>query len=421
MISIPKGMKDILPSDSGKWQYIEDKFRTVAEKYGFSELRTPMVEHTELFARGIGDTTDVVQKEMYSFVISDRSLTLKPEGTAGVVRSFIENKLYAAGLPAKYFYITPCYRYEKMQKGRQREFHQFGIEIFGSDNMLADAEVILLAYDFLTSVGIDDVKLKINSIGCRNCRSTYRKALQDFLRPVYDQLCDTCKGRFEKNPMRILDCKDPDCKKLVQGAPVMLDYLDDDCRNAFERLKELLDIYGIPYEVDPGIVRGLDYYTKTAFEFVSDKLGSQSTVCGGGRYDHLVEELGGPATPGVGFGLGIERLLLILEASGIELPGSNTPDVLVCGLGASAQKASLKLAAELRESGMSVITDVMERSLKAQMKYADRLGARFVVVIGEDELSKGSAVLRNMADSSQEDVKLEDLKEKLSKLLSEIR
>ena len=421
MISIPKGMKDILPTDSGKWQYIEDKFRTVAAKYGFSELRTPMVEHTELFARGIGDTTDVVQKEMYSFVISDRSLTLKPEGTAGVVRSFIENKLYAAGLPAKYFYITPCYRYEKMQKGRQREFHQFGIEIFGSDNMLADAEVILLAYDFLTSVGIEDVKLKINSIGCRNCRSTYRKALQDFLRPVYDQLCDTCKSRFEKNPMRILDCKDPDCKKLVQGAPVMLDYLDDDCRKAFERLKELLDIYDIPYEVDPGIVRGLDYYTKTAFEFVSDKLGSQSTVCGGGRYDHLVEELGGPATPGVGFGLGIERLLLILEASGIEIPGSKAPDVLVCGLGASAQKAALKLAAELRAGGTSVITDVMERSLKAQMKYADRLGARFVVVIGEDELSKGSAVLRSMADSSQEDVKLEDLKEKISKLLSEIR
>ena len=414
-------MKDILPSDSGKWQYIEDKFRTVAAKYGFSELRTPMVEHTELFARGIGDTTDVVQKEMYSFVISDRSLTLKPEGTAGVVRSFIENKLYAAGLPAKYFYITPCYRYEKMQKGRQREFHQFGVEIFGSDNMLADAEVILLAYDFLTSVGIDDVKLKINSIGCRNCRSAYRKALQDFLRPVYDQLCDTCKGRFEKNPMRILDCKDPDCKKLVQGAPLMLDYLDEDCRNAFEKLKELLNIYGIPYEVDPGIVRGLDYYSKTAFEFVSDKLGSQSTVCGGGRYDHLVEELGGPDTPGVGFGLGIERLLLILEASGTEIPGSKVPDVLVCGLGESAQKAALKLASELRTAGMSVITDVMERSLKAQMKYADRLDVRYVVVIGENELANGSAVLRNMADSSQEDVKLEDLKEKLAKLLSEIR
>ena len=418
MISIPKGMKDVLPSDSGKWQYIENKFRDVAAKYGFTEIRTPMVESTEVFARGIGDTTDVVQKEMYSFVISDRSLTLKPEGTAGIVRSFIENKLYAAGLPAKYYYITPCYRYEKMQKGRQREFHQFGIEIFGSDNMLADAEVILLAYDFLTSVGIDDVKLKINSIGCRNCRSLYRKALQDFLRPVYDQLCDTCKGRFEKNPMRILDCKDPDCKKLVQGAPVMLDYLDDDCRNAFDKLKEILDIYGIPYEVDPGIVRGLDYYTKTAFEFVSDKLGSQSTVCGGGRYDHLVEELGGPDTPGVGFGLGIERLLLILEASGTDIPGNKAPDVLVCGLGSGAQETALRMAAELRKNGLSVITDVMERSLKAQMKYADRLDARYVVVIGEDELARGSAVLRSMEDSSQEEVKLDDLKDKLEKLLS---
>ena len=414
-------MKDILPADSGKWQYIENKFRSTAAKYGFSEIRTPMVENTDLFARGIGDTTDVVQKEMYSFVISDRSLTLKPEGTAGVVRSFIENKLYAAGLPAKYFYITPCYRYEKMQKGRQREFHQFGIEVFGSDNMLADAEVILLAYDFLTSVGIDDVKLKINSIGCRNCRAEYRKALQDFLRPVYDQLCDTCKSRFEKNPMRILDCKDPNCKKLVQGAPVMLDYLDEDCRNAFEKLKELLDVYGIPYEVDTGIVRGLDYYTKTAFEFVSDKLGSQSTVCGGGRYDHLVAELGGPDTPGVGFGLGIERLLLILEASGIDIPGNSAPDVLVCGLGENAQNAALKLASDLRNSGLCVITDVMNRSLKAQMKYADRLGSRYVVVIGEDELAKGSAVLRSMADSSQEDVKLGELKDKLTGLISKIR
>ena len=285
MISIPKGMKDVLPADSAKWQFVEELFRKTAEKYGFIEIRTPMVEHTELFARGIGDTTDVVQKEMYTFEISERSLTLKPEGTAGVVRSFIENKLYAEGLPAKYYYITPCYRYEKMQKGRQREFHQFGIELFGSSNMLADAEVILLAYDFLKSVGLDDVKLHINSIGCKNCRAEYRKALQDFLRPDLDKLCDTCKGRFDKNPMRILDCKSPECKKIAEGAPRMLDYLDDECRIAFEDLKKLLDIYGVPYEVDPGIVRGLDYYTKTAFEFVSDKLGAQSTVCGGGRYD----------------------------------------------------------------------------------------------------------------------------------------
>ena len=402
-------MKDVLPSESYKWQFIEDKFRQTAEKYGFSEIRTPMVESTELFARGIGDTTDVVQKEMYSFVISDRSLTLKPEGTAGVVRSYIENKLYAAGLPSKYYYITPCYRYEKMQKGRQREFHQFGVEVFGSAGMLADAEVILLAYDFLTAVGIEDVKLKINSIGCRNCRALYRKALQDFLRPVYDQLCDTCKSRFEKNPMRILDCKSEECKKLVEGAPVMLDYLDEECRSAFEKLKELLDLYQIPYEVDPGIVRGLDYYTKTAFEFVSDKLGAQATVCGGGRYDHLIEELGGPDTPGVGFGLGIERLLLILEASGTDIPEKKTCDLLICGLGEKARANALKLAEEMREKGLRVIIDVMDRGLKAQFKYADRLNVPYVAVIGDDELAKGVVSLRNMNDSTQEEVPVEKL------------
>ncbi len=409
MISIPKGMKDVLPKDSYKWQYVEDLFRKTAEKYGFTEIRTPMVEHTELFARGIGDTTDVVQKEMYTFEMSERSLTLKPEGTAGVVRSFIENKLYTEALPAKYFYITPCYRYEKMQKGRQREFHQFGIEVFGSDKMLADAEVILFAYDFLKSVGIDDAKLKINSIGCPKCRGEYRKALQDFLRPKYDQLCETCKSRFEKNPMRILDCKSPADKELVKGAPVMLDYLDDGCRNAFEELKALLDIYGVPYEIDPGIVRGLDYYTKTAFEFVSDKLGSQSTVCGGGRYDDLIEQLGGPATPGVGFGLGIERLLLILEESGTEIKNSGSCDILICGLGENARKDALKLSKALRDNGLRVMTDLMDRGLKAQFKYADRIGARYVVVIGEDELAKGVVSLRDMANSTQKEVSREEL------------
>ena len=404
MISIPKGMKDVLPADSAKWQFVEELFRKTAEKYGFTEIRTPMVEHTELFARGIGDTTDVVQKEMYTFEISERSLTLKPEGTAGVVRSFIENKLYAEGLPAKYYYITPCYRYEKMQKGRQREFHQFGIELFGTSNMLADAEVILLAYDFLKSVGLEDVKLHINSIGCKNCRAEYRKALQDFLRPNLDKLCDTCKGRFDKNPMRILDCKSPECKKIAEGAPRMLDYLDDECRKAFEDLKKLLDIYGVPYEVDPGIVRGLDYYTKTAFEFVSDKLGAQSTVCGGGRYDDLIEELGGPATPGVGFGLGIERLLLIMEASGILPQKAPGCEILVAGLGEAAKTKALELTKQMRDAGKRVIIDVMDRGLKAQFKYADRIGARYVAVIGDDELAKGVVSLRDMEKSSQTEV-----------------
>ena len=409
MISIPKGMKDVLPKDSYKWQFVENRFRQTAEKYGFTEIRTPMVEHTELFARGIGDTTDVVQKEMYTFEMSDRSLTLKPEGTAGVVRSFIENKLYVEALPAKYFYITPCYRYEKMQKGRQREFHQFGIEVFGSDKMLADAEVILFAYDFLTSVGIDDARLKINSIGCPNCRNEYRRALQDFLRPNLDKFCDTCKSRFDKNPMRMLDCKSPQCQELVKGAPVMLDYLDDSCRDAFEQLKELLDIYEVPYEVDPGIVRGLDYYTKTAFEFVSDKLGAQSTVCGGGRYDGLVEQLGGPATPGVGFGLGIERLLLIIEESGAEIKKDSACDILICGLGNAARKEALKLSKQMRENGFRVIIDLMDRGLKAQFKYADRIGARYVVVIGDDELAKGVVSLRDMANSTQTEILKEDL------------
>ena len=409
MISIPKGMKDILPKDVYKWQYVEDLFRKTVEKYGFTEIRTPIVEHTELFQRGIGDTTDVVQKEMYTFEIAGRSLSLKPEGTAGVGRSFIENKLYADGLPAKYYYITPCYRYEKMQKGRQREFHQFGIEVFGSDKMTADAEVILLAYDFLTVLGIDDAKLHINSIGCPECRAQYRKALQDFLRPNYDKLCDTCKSRFERNPMRILDCKSPECQKTAEGAPRMLDYLCEGCKAAFEEVKSLLDIYGIPYEVDPGIVRGLDYYTKTAFEFISDKLGSQATVCGGGRYDNLIEQLEGPATPGVGFGLGIERLLLILEATGKEPKAPSACDVMVCGLGESAKEAALKLTKQMRESGIRVIIDVMERGLKAQFKYADRAGARYVVVIGDDEMAKGVVTLRDMANSSQSEVPAEQI------------
>ena len=415
MISIPKGTKDILPGEVYGWQQVEELFRKTAEKYGFTEIRTPIIEHTELFARGIGDTTDVVQKEMYTFEIAGRSLTLKPEGTAGVGRSFIENKLYAEGLPAKYYYITPCYRYEKMQKGRQREFHQFGIEIFGSDKMIADAEVIMLADDFLRACGIDDARLHINSIGCPKCRQEYRKALQDFLRPNYELLCETCKGRFERNPMRILDCKSPQCKKIAEGAPHMLDYLCDDCRNAFEEVKKLLDMAGVPYEIDPCIVRGLDYYTKTAFEFVSDKLGSQSTVCGGGRYDNLIEQLDGPATPGVGFGMGIERLLLIQESCGLTGKKPAACDVLIAGLGEKAKEESIRLTKLMRESGIRVIIDVMERGLKAQFKYADRIGARYVVVIGDDELAKGVVSLRDMMNSSQKEVE----KDKILELILE--
>jgi len=413
IINIPKGTKDILPKDIYKWQYVEDVFKKTCEKYGFTEIRTPMFEHTELFKRGIGDTTDVVQKEMYTFEIAERSLTLKPEGTSPVVRSYIENKLYVEQSPAKYFYITPCFRYEKMQKGRQREFHQFGIEIFGASSMLADAEVIALAMDFFRSVGIKNLKLHINSIGCPNCRAEYRNALQDFLRPNLDKLCETCKERFDKNPMRILDCKSPECQKYVVGAPMMLDYLCDDCKKAFEDLKTNLDALGIPYEVDPGIVRGLDYYTKTAFEIISEDLGAQSTVCGGGRYDNLIEEVGGPATPGVGFGLGIERLLLILEANGIEIPQPKKCDVFIASIGDKAKAEALKISKQLRENGVRVLTDVCERGLKAQFKYADRLNADYTIVIGDDEIDKGVVSLRDMNNSTQEEVEIAKILERI--------
>ncbi len=409
MINIPKGTKDILPSESYKWQWLEGKFKAICERYGFKEIRTPLFEHTELFERGIGDTTDVVQKEMYSFEIAERSLTLKPEGTAGIARAFIESKLYADVIPAKYWYETACYRYEKMQKGRQREFHQFGIEIFGSENMLADAEVISLAYDFLYNVGVPDLIVKINSIGCPECRAKYRKALQDFIEPNLSKLCGTCKDRFSRNPMRILDCKSAECKRHCEGAPRMLDYLCGDCSNAFEDLKSKLNILEVPYEVDTGIVRGLDYYTKTAFEIKSDLLGAQSTVCGGGRYDHLMEQLDGPKMPGVGFGLGIERLLLLLEEANIEIPVPEYCRILVAGLGESGKKEAMKLAGSLRKSGIKTCMDVSDRNLKSQFKYADRLGVRYVAIIGDEELEKGMVSLRDMQNSSQKEIPLTEL------------
>ncbi len=415
IINIPKGTKDILPDEVFRWQALEQQFRTCCSKYGFKEFRTPIFEHTELFKRGVGDTTDIVQKEMYTFEIAERSLTLKPEGTAPIARSFIENKLYAEPLPAKYFYIIPCFRYEKMQKGRQRQFHQFGIEIFGAKGMLADAEVISLAMDFLASLGIDDLDLHINSIGCPECRSLYKTALQDYLRPFYDDLCDTCKDRFERNPMRILDCKSPVCHALAENAPRMIDYLCKDCEDAFAELKANLEAMDIVYTVDANIVRGLDYYTKTAFEILSNKIGAQSTVCGGGRYDHLIQEIGGPDTPGVGFGLGIERLLLVLEAAGIQIQEPKTCDVFIASLGEHAKVESLKIAKDLRSKGLKVISDVMERNLKGQLKYADRTDARYTVVIGDDELSKGVVSLRDMTHSTQKEINISNIYEEIQK------
>ncbi|MBQ0005356.1 MAG: histidine--tRNA ligase [Clostridiales bacterium] len=409
-IKAPKGTKDVLPNESYKWRYIENEWAKICSEYGFEEMRTPTFEATELFNRGIGDTTDVVQKEMYTFEdLGHRSITLKPEGTSPAVRAFIESNQYAETQPSKYYYNTPCFRYEKPQAGRLREFHQFGIENFGTSDMLADAEVIALAADFLERMGIDDIELHISSVGCRECRPLHRKALQDFLMPKYDELCDTCKGRFDKNPMRILDCKSPVCKELVQGAPMVLDYLCDDCKKALEDLKSHLDAMEIKYIVDPSIVRGLDYYTKTAFEFITTKIGAQGTVCGGGRYDHLIEEVGGPDMPGVGFGLGKERLLMLMEASGADFGGKETPELFVAWVGDEALSYSLALVYSLRKQGVRVIIDTKARNLKGQLKYANKLGAAYTVVIGEDEISTGELTLKNMNTSEQTKTAREDL------------
>ncbi len=398
----PKGTKDMLPDEAYKWHYIEKAFADVCETYGFREMRTPVFEHTELFQRGVGDTTDIVQKEMYSFQdYGKRNITLKPEGTSPVVRAFVEHKLYAGPQPAKFYYNIPCFRYEKPQSGRLREFHQFGVETFGTDDMMADAEIISLASDFLTAMGITDIELRINSVGCPECRKKHREALKEFLKPKYDELCDTCRDRYDRNPMRILDCKSPVCQKLVQGAPLMLDYLCDDCRNAFEELKANLTAMGIAFTVDPNIVRGLDYYTKTAFEFVTDSIGAQGTVCGGGRYDHLVEEIGGPATPGVGFGLGKERLLLTMEACGADIPEPDGADVFIAFMGEEAKEAGLGLMRELRQKGLKVQMDIMGRNIKNQFKYANRINAKKTVVIGQDELENDSFAIKDMETSEQ--------------------
>ena len=412
----PKGTKDIMMDQVYKWHYVEKKWKEICARYGFKEIRTPIFEHTELFQRGVGDTTDIVQKEMYTFEDhGGRSITLKPEGTSPAVRAFIEHKQYAEVQPIKLYYDIPCFRYEKPQSGRVRQFHQFGVETFGTTNMVADAEIIAIGYDFLTSMGVTDLTLEINSVGCPECRAKHRKALKDFLAPKYDQLCDTCKSRYEKNPMRILDCKSPIDQELVQGAPMMVDFLCDDCKNAFEDLQKNLDALEIPYVINPKIVRGLDYYTKTAFEFVTNSLGAQGTVCGGGRYDNLVEEVGGPPIPGVGFGLGKERLLMLMEANGVEIPKPSDCDVFIATMGEAAKLYGQKLLFNLRRNGIKCQIDDLQRNFKGQFKYADRLGAKYAVVIGDNELETGVATRKDMEKGEQSEVKFDDLIDELKK------
>ncbi len=416
LTNAPKGTKDVMPNQVYKWHFVEKAFAEICQKYGFKEVRTPIFEHTELFTRGVGDTTDIVEKQMYTFEdYAKRSITLKPEGTSPVVRAFVEHKQFAEVQPTKMYYDIPCFRYEKPQSGRLREFHQFGIEVFGTSSMMADAEVICLAYDFLNTLGIQDLELRINSIGCPKCRERHREALREFLKPKYDQLCDTCKGRYDRNPLRILDCKSELCQELGKGAPTMLEYLCDECKEAFEELQKDLTAMDVEFIVDPGIVRGLDYYTKTAFEFVSNKIGAQGTVCGGGRYDHLIEQLGGPSTPGVGFGLGIERLLLTMEANGIAIPEPDPVDVFIAVMGEPARMYGLSLIRKLRLEGIKAEMDLLSRNFKGQFKYADRIHAKYTVVIGDNELNEGKVAIKTMATSEQRVVSIESIIEELKK------
>lgn len=416
LTNAPKGTKDVMPQEAYKWHYLEEKFAEICRKYGFQEIRTPVFEHTELFHRGVGDTTDIVQKEMYTFKdFAGRSITLRPEGTSPVVRAYVEHKEYAGIQPNKYYYNIPCFRYEKPQSGRLREFHQFGVETFGTTDMMADAEIIAIGYEFIKEMGITDVKLEINSVGCPNCRGEHRKALKDFLKPKYDQLCPTCQERYHTNPMRILDCKSPIDQELVQGAPMMLDYLCEDCAKAFDELKANLDAFGIEYEVNPKIVRGLDYYTKTAFEFVTTKIGAQGTVCGGGRYDGLVEEIGGPSTPGVGWGMGKERMLMTMEACGFEIPQEPGTDVFIAFMGDAGKMAALKLMKDLRAAGVAVQMDVMGRSLKNQFKHANRIHAAKTIVIGDSELEAGKLTIKDMESGEQTEVPMDGIVAALSK------
>ena len=410
MIQRPKGTEDILPKEVYKWHYVEDVIKRIAKNFGYEEIRTPIFEHTELFERGVGDTTDVVEKEMYTFIDrGNRSVTLKPEGTAPVARAFIEHKLYADTQPVKMFYITPVFRYERPQARRYRQHHQFGIEVFGSPNPSADAEVINLAMTVYKTLGVRDLELRINSVGCSKCRAEYHRILKQYLEDRLDRLCTTCRGRFERNPMRIIDCKSNACQAELMEVPLILDHICDECRDHFEALKKYLEILKLEYVVDPRIVRGLDYYTKTAFEIITDEVGKRGTVCGGGRYDRLVEDCGGPGTPGVGFGMGLERTILTLENKGIEIPKPAGPDVFIITIGDSASYEGFKLLNQLRETDLVADMDHLSRSVKAQFKYADRLTAGYTIVIGEEELSKGTVKLRNMTDGRELEVASDDI------------
>lgn len=412
----PKGTHDILPDEIDKWYYVEKKFAEICSRFGYREIRLPVFEHTELFQRGVGETTDIVQKEMYTFEDKGgRSLTLRPEGTAGVVRSYIENGMSSWPQPTKLFYNITAYRYEKMQKGRYREFHQLGVELFGAKDPSADVEVISLMVLFFNSLGIKNLTLNLNSIGCAECRKAYNQMLKEFLADKIDNMCENCRGRINRNPMRILDCKEEGCRTYLKDVPSLLDNICDDCREHFEKVTQGLQDIGIPYEIDKAIVRGLDYYNRTVFEFVSRNIGTQGTVCGGGRYDTLIELCGGPPTPGIGFAIGVERLLLEMESQGIQIPSRPGPDIYLGSIGEQADRLCERLAWDLRSKGITCIKDIMGRSVKAQMKYADKLGARYALIIGDNEVESNKASLKDMKTGESRDISLDTLIDRLIK------
>ena len=404
-----KGTEDVLPKQSYRWQFIEKIMREESKVYGFKEIRTPVFEHTELFARGVGQTTDVVQKEMYTFTTKGgESVTLRPEGTAGAARAVLEHALDNEGLPIKASYFVSCYRYEKPQAGRLREFHQFGLEEYGTQSPAADAELICAAQSVLDRLGLDQIHLELNSIGCPECRAKYNQALREYFGQFKDRLCDTCLSRLEKNPMRLLDCKSPQDQELAKDAPRITDYLCEECENHFSEVKRYLDSAGVEYTVNPKIVRGLDYYTKTVFEFVTDCIGAQGTVCGGGRYDGLIEELGGKHMPSLGFAMGLERLLMVMDAQGIAIPDDDKCALYIATMGDDAKVKAFELLRRVRECGLIAETDVVGRGLRAQMKYADKIGAKYSLVLGDNELSDNKAKVKNMETGEQTELALDE-------------
>lgn len=419
LTNAPRGTKDILPDTVGAWTYVENVIRNLCARYGYHEIRTPIFEHTELFQRGIGDGTDVVDKEMYTFTDrGDRSLTLRPENTASAVRAYLQNKLYADGGLQKLFYIGSMFRYDRPQAGRMREFHQFGVEAIGGDSPTVDAEAILLAYDVLTALGLTGLTLKLNSVGCPNCRPVYRERLQAYFKEHLSVLCHDCQDRYTRSPLRILDCKVDAQKPFMAGAPAITDCLCEECAEHFEAVQSHLTNAGAVYELDPHLVRGLDYYTRTAFEIAYPPLGAQSAVAGGGRYDGLVEELGGNPTPAVGFAAGLERVLLALEQQDLLPVQPPAADVFLIALGDAAAAAAFPLLHGLRQGGVRALMDYAGRSMKAQMKQANKSGARYAVILGEDELARHEAVVRNMAESTQESYSLDDM---VQRLISEVK